>query len=195
MRSVAGAAPSAGGLKRIRPLAMRPGGWTSRMIDSAVTDLPLPDSPTRPSVSPRAIWKLMLSTATASTGGPLRRRPGSWKTVVRPETWSSGASGMAVTILAKDLPQRVGDFAECGARLDGRDDRRHEVGAARCRRANRIDRALPGAGIARGTQGRHGRDLTPLAFGVNSQKVNIQRVIRLVAVYADDDLFATVDRL
>ncbi len=34
--------------------AIRPGGCTSRMIDSAVTDLPLPDSPTRPSVSPGA---------------------------------------------------------------------------------------------------------------------------------------------
>ena len=39
-------------LKRMLPPAMRPGGWTSRMIDSAVTDLPLPDSPTSPSVSP-----------------------------------------------------------------------------------------------------------------------------------------------
>ena len=31
---------------------MRPGGCTKRMIDSAVTDLPLPDSPTNPNVSP-----------------------------------------------------------------------------------------------------------------------------------------------
>jgi hypothetical protein len=38
--------------KRTRPDAMRPGGCSSRRIDSAVTDLPLPDSPTRPSVSP-----------------------------------------------------------------------------------------------------------------------------------------------
>ena len=37
---------------------MRPGGCTSRRIESAVTDLPLPDSPTRPSVSPRATSKL-----------------------------------------------------------------------------------------------------------------------------------------
>ena len=32
-----------------------PGGWSSRRIANAVTDLPLPDSPTRPSVSPGAI--------------------------------------------------------------------------------------------------------------------------------------------
>ena len=35
------------------PLSMRPGGMAmSRMIDSAVTLLPEPDSPTMPSVSP-----------------------------------------------------------------------------------------------------------------------------------------------
>src|SRR2546422_892917 len=39
-------------LNRTAPPAMRPGGCTRRMIDNAVTDLPLPDSPTRPSVSP-----------------------------------------------------------------------------------------------------------------------------------------------
>ena len=49
---------------------MRPGGCTSRMIDSAVTDLPLPDSPTRPSVSPARISKLTSSTAgTGPVGG------------------------------------------------------------------------------------------------------------------------------
>ena len=37
----------------MRPPTMRPGGWaTSRRIDSAVTLLPLPDSPTTASVSP-----------------------------------------------------------------------------------------------------------------------------------------------
>ena len=41
-------------LKRIGPPLIRPGGCTSRRIDSAVTDLPLPDSPTMPSVSPGA---------------------------------------------------------------------------------------------------------------------------------------------
>ena len=45
------------------PPAMRPGGCTSRMIDSAVTDFPLPDSPTRPSVSPSPTSKLTSSTA------------------------------------------------------------------------------------------------------------------------------------
>ncbi len=41
--------------KRMLPATMRPdGGGTSRMIDSAVTDLPQPLSPTTPSVSPRA---------------------------------------------------------------------------------------------------------------------------------------------
>ena len=34
-------------LNTMRPDAMRPGGWTSRRMENAVTDLPLPDSPTR----------------------------------------------------------------------------------------------------------------------------------------------------
>src|SRR5215813_4216377 len=40
--------------KNISPPTMRPGGETSRMIESAVTDLPQPDSPTRLNVSPRS---------------------------------------------------------------------------------------------------------------------------------------------
>ena len=40
-------------LNRIRPPTMRPGGWgISLRIESAVTLLPLPDSPTTASVSP-----------------------------------------------------------------------------------------------------------------------------------------------
>ena len=51
---------------------MRPGGLgTSRMIDSDVTDLPQPDSPTMPSVSPGASEKLTPSTA-ANTLPPER---------------------------------------------------------------------------------------------------------------------------
>src|SRR6266567_2394969 len=50
--------------KRISPPAMRPGGCgTNPMIDSAVTLLPQPDSPTMPSVRPAAIEKLTPSTA------------------------------------------------------------------------------------------------------------------------------------
>src|SRR6187397_1389367 len=104
----------------ILPFAIRPGGATSRMMDIAVTDLPLPDSPTRPSVSPRAMWKLMLSTAMASAAAAPRRPRRN--TVVRPETCSSGASGMVVTILAEDLAESVGDLAERRARFDGGHD-------------------------------------------------------------------------
>ena len=45
--------------KRIEPPAMRPGGCGTRpMIDSAVTLLPQPDSPTMPSVRPASTVKL-----------------------------------------------------------------------------------------------------------------------------------------
>jgi hypothetical protein len=40
-------------LKRISPSTMRPAGAaTSRITESALTDLPQPDSPTRATVSP-----------------------------------------------------------------------------------------------------------------------------------------------
>ena len=56
----------------IVPAAMRPGGFgTSRMMESDVTDLPQPDSPTMPSVSPGASTKLTPSTA-ANTLPPER---------------------------------------------------------------------------------------------------------------------------
>jgi hypothetical protein len=70
------------------PPAIRPGGWTSRMIERAVTDLPLPDSPTSPSVSPARTSKLTSSTA-------FTRPAGTSKTVVRPSTINKG------TLLAK----------------------------------------------------------------------------------------------
>ena len=46
-----------------------PGSCTSRMIENAVTDLPLPDSPTRPSVSP--LWISNDTSFTATTGAGL----------------------------------------------------------------------------------------------------------------------------
>ena len=45
---------------------IRPGGSTSRRIEKPVTDLPEPDSPTRPRISPLASVKLTPSTALAT---------------------------------------------------------------------------------------------------------------------------------
>src|SRR3978361_643410 len=54
------------------PPTMRPGGVaTSRMIDSAVTLLPQPDSPTTPSVSPRRAWEDTPPTALTTPAPPL----------------------------------------------------------------------------------------------------------------------------
>src|SRR5687767_11724710 len=62
---------------------MRPGSWTRRMIENAVTDLPLPDSPTRPSVSPLRISN---DTSLTATTGP--------NTVRRFSTLSNGSNGL-----------------------------------------------------------------------------------------------------
>src|SRR5258708_5762738 len=52
-----------------RPLTTRPGGGISRIRLSAVTDLPLPDSPTMPSVSPALSSKDTPSTAFTTPSG------------------------------------------------------------------------------------------------------------------------------
>ena len=67
------------------PASIRPGGGTRRMIDSEVTLLPQPDSPTRPMISPRSTLNEMPSTARTT---PSRVA----NDVRRPETSRSGRS-------------------------------------------------------------------------------------------------------
>ncbi len=50
-------------LRKISPLAMRPGGSSKPMIAAPVSDFPAPDSPTTPNTSPGAIENETLSTA------------------------------------------------------------------------------------------------------------------------------------
>ena len=49
--------------KSVTSLSILPGGATSRRIESEVTLLPQPDSPTRPNTSPRRTSRLTPSTA------------------------------------------------------------------------------------------------------------------------------------
>ena len=76
--------------KRISPAAMRPGGSSRPMIAAPVSDLPAPDSPTTPRISPGAMSKEMSSSATS-----VPRRPGNSTREVR-ELQASGA-GIGVT--------------------------------------------------------------------------------------------------
>src|SRR5437867_3345194 len=72
---------------------MRPGGvGISRMMLSAVTLFPEPDSPTMPSVSPRLMWKSIPSTA--------RTTPSSVKKYVFSPLTSSSRSAMAPPLAA-----------------------------------------------------------------------------------------------
>src|SRR5881396_2333238 len=72
---------------------MRPGGvGISRMMLSAVTLFPEPDSPTIPSVSPRLMWKSIPSTA--------RTTPSSVKKYVFSPLTSSSRSAMAPPLAA-----------------------------------------------------------------------------------------------
>src|SRR6186997_1910427 len=112
---------------------MRPGFWTRRMIENAVTDLPLPDSPTSPSVSPLRISN---DTSSTATRGP--------NTVRRFSTLRSGCDMVPGTIgdcgmvpgtlveahfsvFAEHSAECICDFADGGPRFDRGNDRRHEV--------------------------------------------------------------------
>ena len=70
-------------LESTRPAATRPGGCTSRMMDSDVTLLPHPLSPTSPSTSPLSMAKLTPSTARSTPWSVA-------KCVSSPSTESSG---------------------------------------------------------------------------------------------------------
>src|SRR3972149_8265648 len=73
-----------------------PGGWgMSRMMLSAVTLLPHPDSPTTPSVSPLSMWRLTPSTA--------RITPSSVKKCVFRFVTVSSRSGMCLLEGARDF--------------------------------------------------------------------------------------------
>src|SRR5262245_24062279 len=161
-------------LKRIRPPAIRPGGGTSRRIDIAVIDLPLPDSPTRQSVSPAFTWKLISDTATAAFP------PGRSNTVDRCSTLRRTSAGVrypisdarcALASFASDIGYRlsgigyrlsdiglpvlaehgahgVGDLPDGRVRLDGADDRRHEIVAAARGGRDGVDRGAPGGCVS-----------------------------------------------
>src|SRR2546421_4993863 len=75
--------------KMMRPAAISPGCSTSRMMLSAVTLLPHPDSPTRPMIWPGRMANETPSTARAS---PLRVR----KCVVSASTLSRGEGDLGV---------------------------------------------------------------------------------------------------
>src|SRR5215217_8459034 len=129
-----------------RPRGISPGGsGIRRMIALAVTDLPEPDSPTRPKVWPRSIEKDTPSTAVRS---PRRRR----KRTVRS---SSASTVSAISALRQagieDVAQAVAEQVEGQHRVadgearEGRDQRRGfhvvagggEVGAPVGRRRRR----------------------------------------------------------
>ena len=148
---------------------MRPGGCTSRMIDSAVTDLPLPDSPTRPSVSPARISKLTSSTAGDRSG---RRVEDGRQVLDAQERFRvvESARRLSTVYSPKTRAHRVGDFADRRARLDGGDDRRHEIAAVARGLADGGERRAPRGGA----RGRRGRARTrsicrALDFGIDLQ--------------------------
>ena len=113
---------------------MRPGGCTSRMIESAVTDLPLPDSPTSASVSPSRTLKLTSSTA-MTVRLPLEKPVVRFSTSKRAQPRHLSClllslrypqrSGPRATltrrrrVLAEHAAHGVGDLAEGRVRLHG----------------------------------------------------------------------------
>src|SRR4051794_30787286 len=163
-----------------RPPAIRPGGSTRRMMEVAVSDLPLPDSPTRPSVSPG--FRTKLTSITAGT-----KRASTSNPVVRCSTASSGAvSDIDLRVLAEYRAQRVRDLTQRGPRLHRVDDDRHQVLRPARSGADRIERAPPRRLIARRTDLPHALDLSRLDPGIDLQHVDWLRLGGRELVHADD---------
>src|SRR5436190_8906992 len=147
------------------------------MIESAVTDLPQPDSPTSPRVSPFRISTLTSSTAGA---GPEARS----KTVVRCSTVSSAvidalhARGPAVRALpraglgelAEDSAQGVGNLTHRRLGFDGRDHRRDQIGSGSRGVRNRVERCTPGLGAAAGADRPEALNLAAFDFRIDPKK-------------------------
>ena len=98
------------------------------------SDLPLPDSPTSPSVSPGATTVKLMSCTTGVGHGAGREadRAGAETVEAEDRPIRYRPARRSAMVLAEDAPHRVGDLADGGVRLDGRENRRHEVvGAAR----------------------------------------------------------------
>src|SRR5688500_5268276 len=117
-------------LKRIWPLSMRPAGSeTRRMMESADTDLPQPDSPTSATVSPSCTSQVTPSTA--------RTTPDDVRKVVRRSfTWRSAAIALGYRVCCIQRIDLGGGEAELGKHFprvlaEGRRRARHLPGRAR----------------------------------------------------------------
>src|SRR5690606_25686539 len=155
---------------RTVPDVTRPGGGTSPTAASAVIDLPLPDSPTSPSVSPAA----MLSD-TSSTARRAPDRDGN--STVSPSMASSASSDQEFTVLSEHAAQRVGDFAQRRPGFDGGDDRRHQVRVAARGCGHRAGRRAPGVGAARRAAARH-----PCGLACGGARVALEQGTRRLVV-------------
>ena len=185
-------------MNTILPPAIRPGRCTRRRIESAVTDLPLPDSPTRHSVSPASTWKLTSMTAGAT---PAARS----NTVVRCSTESRGprsggrdargadgsfdqpsvdpdprlaprslalVSDIDLPVLPEHGAHRVGNLADGGVRLDGGDDGRHEVIGPARRGRHGVEGGPPRRLVARRSHLAHALDLARLHLRIDLERVD-----------------------
>src|SRR5688572_18114342 len=141
--SVSGSASRSRPWNNTRPPVIFPGSWR-RIIENAVTDLPLPDSPTSPSVSP--LRTSNDTSLTATTGAVFDS-----KTVRRFSTLRTVSDTLIhadFAVFAEHAAQSIRDLAHRRPGFDGRDDRRHEIVAGGRRRSHRVERGVPGAVIA-----------------------------------------------
>src|SRR5262245_26028182 len=153
--------------QRIWPATMRPGGiGTSFKIDMAVTVLPQPDSPTTPTVSPRAIVRSTPSTACTMPSSVL-------KCVLRPRI--SRSASLTPDFTSRPLPShhlaRVERIAQSVTDEIDRQHREKDRGAGKHRSMRSdveivlgvVEDTAPGGNIGRETQaqerqGRFGDD-------------------------------------
>ena len=118
------------------------------MIDSAVTDLPLPDSPTSPA-SPRRGSRSSHRRPPPPGLAPCRTRSsGARRSAAchQPCHISPSRSQRSRLLeLAEDVPHRVGDLADRRVGVDGGDDGGDEIAAVPRRQRHRGERGAPGA--------------------------------------------------
>ena len=161
----------------------------SRTIDSAVTDLPLPDSPTRPSVSPRVDRERHVV-----DGGRLatvrQDEHGAQVLDVEERACSRNCSRCS----PKTLPKHVGYLAERRVRFHGGDDDGDEVVAATGGVLDARQRGTTSGIVTVAPDLRDRVRLLPLDIRVDAQELDRRRLLD-VPIDPHDDGGRLVDRL
>src|SRR5450759_3659928 len=141
-------------------------------------------------------WRLEVGGWRLGEGAEEPAEAASWPSPnLQPPTSAFLSSDINLPVLSEDRAHRVRYLADCGMRLDGAEDGGHEIVRPARRGRHRVERRAPGGLVAGGPHVPHALDLPRLHGRIDLHRLDRPRLVRRVAVDADDDAVARVDPL